>query len=201
MKPGPFGFGGDVTTSGAPVVGAVRVRPERTGGQMRARQRISRVAAGSPASGCTSTGCPRRLQGRDAPACLPAPRPRCRRTVGESCAVRVGEPPCRQARVAPELLRVDAALLERGVDERLQQPRGQQVDQHHLEERAGRDGLGQRRGELAQRGQHVDQVVLALPEDVADGVQLLEHVVEVRVVVDEARRPARRTGSPAPAAC
>ena len=47
-------------------------------------------------------------------------------------------------------------------------------------------GLGQRRGELGQRRQHVDEVELALDQDVADRPELLEHVVEVRVVVDEA---------------
>ena len=76
-------------------------------------------------------------------------RPRRRGAVREPRAVRVGEPARRQARVAPELLGVDAALLERRVDERLQDLVRQQVDQHHLEVRAGRDRLGQRRGELA----------------------------------------------------
>jgi len=43
-----------------------------------------------------------------------------RRAIREPLRVRIGELERGQASVAPELLRIDAALLEGGVDERLQ---------------------------------------------------------------------------------
>jgi hypothetical protein len=59
-----------------------------------------------------------------------------RRTIGEPLPIRVGELVRRQTSVAPELLRIDAALLERGVDERLQNLAWQQVHKHDFEVRA-----------------------------------------------------------------
>ena len=128
---------------------AVRVRPERAGRQMGTGQRITRSRQGLGRRRVRArVACDHRRAGM-LRGTFQRLRPRRRSTVRESRAVRIGEPPCRQAGVTPELLWVDAALLERGVDERLQQPRGQQVDQQHLEVGAGRYRLGQRPDELA----------------------------------------------------
>ena len=86
----------------------------------------------------------------------------CRRgcTVGEPGAVGVREAEGRQPGAAPEVLRVNPALLERGVHPRLQDPVRQQVADHHLEVGSGADRLAQRRGVSAQRIQHGGKVFL-----------------------------------------
>ena len=113
-------------------------------------------------------------------------RPRRRSAVGEPSPVRIGEPPGGQTRIAPELFGVDTALLEGGVDERLQDLARQQVDQHHLEVGTRGHCLTEGRHEAGDGGERVHQVEPAFVQNVADDPQLLEHVVEVRVVVDEA---------------
>ncbi len=109
-----------------------------------------------------------------------------RRAVGEPGAVGVREAVGRQTRVAPELFGIQATLLERRVDERLDELARNQVVDDHLEERPRPDRLVQRRQEAADHLQPLRHVLLALDQQVADGPQLLEHVVEVGVVVDQA---------------
>ena len=119
--PARSGFGAEVTTFGGAIVRSVRVVPKGPtlrcahgsgsagrrkavgGGRVRAR----RTGQGPPGPGMVRGA----LQHR---------RRRWRCAVGEPGAVGVGELERRQAGAAPEVLGVDAALLERRVDERLQ---------------------------------------------------------------------------------
>ena len=155
----PFGFGGDVTTSGA---GGIRGPPN--GPVVRREHGSGSPGRGKgPGGGVYEHGEPCDHGGSGmVRRCLPAASAQAAaRRWPEALPVRVGEPERRQARVAPELLGIDAALLECGVDQRLNDLVRQQVDEHHLEVRARRDGLAKRRGELAHRRQRVDEVELA----------------------------------------
>ena len=109
------------------VVRPVRVVAERPDGQVRAGQRVARgrVAAGAGGVGARRTGDHGRPGiGRGA---FQRGRGGRRGAVGEAGAVGIREAERRQSGVAPELLRIDAALLEGGVDVGLQQPVGRQA--------------------------------------------------------------------------
>src|SRR5690349_23271024 len=89
--------------------------------------------------------------------------------IGEPGAVGVWPAELGQTGAAPEVLRVDATLLEGGVDPRLQDPIRQQVGQDYLEVRSRCDGFPQRCRELADVREGLGQVVLACYQHVADG--------------------------------
>ena len=164
------------------VVRSVRVVAERPDGQVRAGQRVARGRVAAGARGILLVSPPGAFQrGRGGR----------RGAVGEPGAVGIREAEGRQSGVAPELLRIDAALLEGGVDVGLQQPVGRQVGQHHLEVRPRRQRLTERHDELRQRRQRVGEVHAALGEHAADHPQLLEDAVQVGVVVDDAAHLGR----------
>ncbi|WP_156673295.1 MCE family protein, partial [Mycobacterium sp. E3251] len=115
--------------------------------------------------------------------------------VGEPGAVGVGPAELGQPGAAPEVLRVDAALLEGGVDERLQNPIRQQVGYDDLEVRSRRHGFPERCGELTHRSETLGEVGFACHEQVTDGMQLLQHGVQARIVVDEPLYVGREGGN------
>ena len=122
-----------------------------------------------------------------------------RRTVGEPGAIRVRVSESRQSRTAPEVLRIDATLLERRIDPRLKDLIRQQVADHDLEVRSRADCLAERRGVVTQRLQHGCKVVLVFGQNIGDAPQLLEQMVQVRVVLDQALEFALRTPTRWPA--
>ena len=116
------------------------------------------------------------------------------RAVGEPGAVGVGPAEGRQAGAAPEVLRVDATLLEGGVDERLQHPVRQQIGQDDLEVRSRGDGLSQRCRELAHVCEGLSEVFFACHQHITEGAQLFEDRIQARVVVDEPLNLGRERG-------
>ena len=196
----PSGFGGDDATSGKR---GIPVAPERPLVLVvtRARHRVARSRT-IPAAACRSTA----SRATAGPGCSGVPSSSVGAGGGAPLVNRCRWGPGterRQTGVAPELLGIDAALLEGGVDERLQDLVRQQVDRMTL--KYGPEATASP-SDAANWPTYVrlDQVVLALHQDVADRVQLLEHVVQVRVVVDEAldlRRRTRRRCSSASIAC
>ena len=118
----PSGFGGERRD-----VGQCRVRPVRSERALRVlvdtrtRQRVTRPRQTDSGVGVYEHGDPGATRrSRMIRGALEHRRRRRRRTVGEPGAVGVGEPERRQPGTAPEVLRVDTALLERGIDPRLQ---------------------------------------------------------------------------------
>ena len=159
----PFGFGGDdMPRQGN--AGPRPVRPERTLVLIdaRARHRVAR-----PWQHLWRRRVRARRSGRDGRSRMirGAFQHRWRRrrcTVREPGAVGVGELECRQPRAAPEVFRVDPALLERGVHPRLQDPVRQQIGQDNLEVWSRRDGPHPARRRIDLAGpETLSQVVLA----------------------------------------
>ena len=106
---------------------------------------------------------------------------------GSGCRWDPGTGTRAEAGVTPELVGVDATLLERCVDPRLGMIwNGNRFTNMTL--KYGPDAMASASDavNLANESGVVDQVVLPLDEHVADRVELRQHLVEVRVVVDEA---------------
>ena len=187
VKPGPFGFGSRCGHVGRAVIGAVRVSPNGPLRQVGTRQRVAGPRQALGRSACTSTASPAAPRARDAPACPPtvvgagAGAPFGNRCPFGSGNWNAGRPALRQ-NSSGSMPRFLNAASTNGC--RIQP--GSRLTTKHLEVRAGGDRLTQGRDELGHRGQRVHQVEPALDQHVADRAQLLEHVIEVRVVVDEA---------------